>query len=116
MNHVRPPPACISSLAATFRFPNIILEMLPERESTPKPAEEVLSPVDFSLARPPTQLTEWRSRGEEDHHNNGDGAEENLERLQLKKALTALLHGIDSMTFTREEMLRLMKVQYVRAL
>ena len=92
-------------------------------ESTPKPtkeeeeeivtAVEIHSPVDFSLAaRPPSQLTGWKRRGEEEEEQHiGDiGAEENLEKLQLKKALTALLHGIEPMPFTREEMLRLVKV------
>ena len=35
---------------------------------------------------------------------------QNQAKFQLRKTLAALLHGIDSMPFTREEMLHLMKV------
>ena len=48
-------------------------------------------------------------------HSEPDDPEEtpdqNNAKFQLRKTLAALLHGIDSMPFTREEMLRLMKVR-----
>ena len=89
--------------------------------SPPSPitAIDVHSPLDFSNA-PAKRLRE----SEEEHpcrllrsplqelEDREETPDQNKAKFQLRKTLAALLHGIDSMPFTREEMLRLMKVQY----
>ena len=114
-----------------FRFPNIILEINnhsnkmteEDEEEVPSPAPlaaiDVHSPLDFSNA-PAKRLRE----SEEEHpcrlllsplqeiEDREETPDQNKAKFQLRKTLAALLHGIDSMPFTREEMLRLMKVQY----
>ena len=56
----------------------------------------------------------WTSYANHPHSEPDDPEEtpdQNNAKFQLRKTLAALLHGIDSMPFTREEMLRLMKVR-----
>ena len=116
-----------------FRFPNIILEINnhsnevteEDEEEVPSPpapaplaAIDVHSPLDFSNA-PAKRL---RESEEEEHpcrllrsplqeiEDREETPDQNKAKFQLRKTLAALLHGIDSMPFTREEMLRLMKV------
>ena len=116
-----------------FRFPNIILEInnhsnevteedeeeVPSPPAAPLAAIDVHSPLDFSNA-PAKRLRESEEELPcrlllsplQEIEDREETPDQNKAKFQLRKTLAALLHGIDSMPFTREEMLRLMKVQY----
>ena len=114
---------CIGPFPSCFRYPNIILEINNHsnevtEEETPEPitAIDLHSPVDFSNA-PAKRLRESEEHPlclqspAEEIEDTEETPYQNKAKFQLQKTLAALLHGIDSVPFTKEEMLRLMKVQ-----
>ena len=111
----------------SFRFPNIILEINDhcnecnqrtcnhsteevDAASPPITAIDLHSPLDFSNA-PAKRLRESEELQLQENEDPEETPGQNQAKCQIRKTLAALLHGIDSVPFTREEMLRVMKVR-----